>query len=86
IERLARVVRVHSGDPDLDAASIATRVKAKRRTPVASAERVRTVLTLVPWLLERDDVPVAQIAEAFEVTSGEVRDMLSTLTLVGEPA
>lgn len=86
IERLARVVRVHSGEPDLDAASIATRVKAKRRTPVASAERVRTVLTLVPWLLERDDVPVAQIAEAFEVTPGEVRDMLSTLTLVGEPA
>ncbi|GGF32309.1 WYL domain-containing protein [Microbacterium sorbitolivorans] len=86
VDRLERVARVHAGDPDLAPAEGATLVKAKRRTPVASADRVRTVLTLVPWLLERDDVPVLRVAEAFDVTPAEVRAMLTNLTLVGEPA
>src|SRR5690606_2845904 len=73
IERLERTARVHTGEPDLNAAAQATRVKAKRRTPVASAERVRTVLTLVPWLLERGEVPTAQVAEAFDTTPDDVR-------------
>ena len=85
-ERLERVARLHAGEPDLDAAAVATRVKAKRRAPVASADRVRVVLTLVPWLLERGDVPLAEAAEAFEVAPAELRSMLTTLTLVGEPA
>ena len=85
-ERLERVARVHEGTPDLDAAERAVRVKPKRKTAIASADRVRTVLTLVPWLLERGDVPVAQIADTFEVSPAEVRSMLMTLTLVGEPA
>jgi proteasome accessory factor B len=86
VDRLERVVRVHSGEPDLAAAAEAPLVKPKRKTPVASAERVRTVLTLVPWLLERDEVPVARVAETFDVTAAEVRAMLTNLTLVGEPA
>ena len=86
VDRLERVARVHAGDPDLASAAGATLVKAKRKTPVASADRVRTVLTLVPWLLERDDVPVARVAETFDVTPAEVRAMLTNLTLVGEPA
>lgn len=85
-ERLERVARLHAGEPDLDAAAGAVPVKAKRRAPIASADRVRAVLTLVPWLLEREEVPVAEVAEAFEVTPDEVRSMLTTLTLVGEPA
>ncbi|WP_110589157.1 helix-turn-helix transcriptional regulator [Microbacterium suaedae] len=86
IDRLRAVRRRHERPADLDAAESSAPMKPRRKQPVVSSERVRTILTLVPWLLERGDVSVADAARAFDVSPDEMRGMLSTLTLVGEPS
>lgn len=86
VDRLRATRILHERPADLAAAEEATPVKPPRRSPVASAERVRIFLTLVPWLLERGDVSVAEAAREFEVPADQMRSMLATLTVVGEPA
>jgi len=84
-DRLRAVRMRHSGPADLDAAGRADPVRPARRRKADSTERVRIYLTLVPWLLERGAVPVADAAHEFGVTPDDMRRMLSTLTVVGEP-
>ncbi|WP_156759493.1 helix-turn-helix transcriptional regulator [Microbacterium karelineae] len=86
IERLRAVRLRHSRPADPDAAETAVPVKARRKPPIVSSERVRAILTLVPWLLERGEVPVEEAAREFDVSTAELRGMLSTLSLVGAPA
>ncbi|WP_221584145.1 YafY family protein [Microbacterium sp. G2-8] len=85
IERLRAVRLLHARPADPRRAEGAEPVRQKRKAPVVSAERVRTILTLVPWLLERGDVSLSEVAAEFDVRADELRKMLSTLTLVGEP-
>ncbi|WP_084502402.1 helix-turn-helix transcriptional regulator [Microbacterium indicum] len=82
--RLAEAERVHTGAPD-PAPADAPEPRRRRRSPVAAAERVRTYLTLVPWLLERGEATVAEAAAEFEVAPSDMRRMVETLTLVGAP-
>lgn len=50
-----------------------------------AADRAGLLLQLVPYLLERRDVPVAEAAEAFQVTPARMREMVRRLTMIGRP-
>ena len=84
-DRLRAVRILHSRPADLRDADEAVAVRPARRRSTDGAERVRIYLTLVPWLLERADVTVADAAAEFGVTPAELRKMLATLSMVGEP-
>lgn len=83
--RLAAVRIRHEGAPASVPAE-APAAPARRRTPIASSDRVSIYLTLVPWLLEHGEQPVSEIARAFDVSEAEMRKMVTRLSLVGEPA
>ena len=53
--------------------------------PLLASERVRLYLTLVPYLLERGQVSLAEAAAEFDVTPGEMRAMVEKLTVIGLP-
>jgi proteasome accessory factor C len=48
-------------------------------------DRVTLYLTLVPYLIERGEVSLADAARDFDVTPGEMRTMVEKLTLIGRP-
>lgn len=86
IDRLRAVRLLHSRAADLTRADDAVPVKPKRKPAFDSTERMRVYLTLVPWLIERGEVPVADAAREFDVAPDQLRAMLRTLTVVGGPA
>lgn len=53
--------------------------------PLLASDRVQVLLTLVPFLLERGDVSVAEAAAEFGVTESQMRTMVTKLTFVGLP-
>ncbi|WP_243225730.1 YafY family protein [Microbacterium sp. CIAB417] len=53
--------------------------------PLLASERVRLYLTLVPYLLERGQVSLAEAAAEFQVTPDEMRAMVEKLTVIGLP-
>ena len=53
--------------------------------PLLASERVRLYLTLVPYLLERGQVSLAEAAAEFDVTPEEMRVMVEKLTVIGLP-
>lgn len=53
--------------------------------PLIASERVRLYLTLVPYLVERGQVSLAEAAAEFEVTEQEMRAMVEKLTVIGLP-
>ncbi len=55
------------------------------RRPLLASERVRLYLTLVPYLLERQTVPLDVAARDFDVTPSQMRAMVEKLTLIGHP-
>ena len=55
------------------------------RTSLLAAERVRLYLTLVPYLLERRQVPLAEAAVDFGVSEKVLRTMVERLTVIGLP-
>ncbi|HWI32436.1 MAG TPA: WYL domain-containing protein [Microbacterium sp.] len=56
-----------------------------RKTPLLASDRVSIVMTLVPYLIEKGPVPVAQAAADFEVSPEVMRAMAEGLTLIGLP-
>lgn len=50
-----------------------------------AGDRVRLYLTLVPYLLERQQVPLAEAAQDFGVTAAQMRAMVERLTVIGLP-
>jgi proteasome accessory factor C len=56
-----------------------------RRGPRAAADRLRRLLVLLPWLMERGEVSVAAIAAQFHMTEAEVVADLETASLCGLP-
>lgn len=55
------------------------------RKPLLTADRVRAYLTLVPYLLERGEVSLAEAAADFEISVDEMRRMVQKLTVIGLP-
>ncbi len=55
------------------------------RKPLLASDRVRLYLTLVPYLLERGQVPLEEAAAEFGVTPEQLRSMVEKLTLIGLP-
>lgn len=48
-------------------------------------ERLRRLLAILPWLLEREETSVAEVAERFEMTEDEVVRDLSLVSVCGLP-
>src|SRR5699024_2702838 len=68
IERLRAVSAVHDRPADLARADAADPVAVPRSAHRQDfSERVRTYLTLVPWLLERGEVPIPNVAREFDL-------------------
>ncbi|QTV80823.1 helix-turn-helix transcriptional regulator [Microbacterium sp. NIBRBAC000506063] len=57
----------------------------EKRKPLLAGDRVRLYLTLVPYLLERRQVPLEEAATEFGITPQELRSMVEKLTLIGLP-
>ena len=58
----------------------------RRATPAESATaRLGRLLTLVPWLLDHQGVPVEQAAETFGVTPAQLEADLALLFVCGTP-
>ncbi len=55
------------------------------RPALVALDRVRLYLTLVPYLLERDAVPLSEAAADFGVTEPQLREMVERLTVIGLP-
>lgn len=55
----------------------------RRRPPESATSRVSRLLTMVPWLVSRQGVRVAEAAEALGVTEEQLRDDLELLWLCG---
>ena len=60
-------------------------VMTARRGPRRSAERLRRLLVMLPWLMERGEVPVAEMAARFELTEAELVGDLELAALCGLP-
>ena len=56
-----------------------------RRGPRRSAERLRRLLVMLPWLMERGEVPVAEMAARFELSEAELIGDLELAALCGLP-
>ena len=56
-----------------------------RRGPRRSAERLRRLLVMLPWLMERGEVPVTEMAARFELTEAELVGDLELAALCGLP-
>lgn len=55
------------------------------RKPLLTSDRVRAYLTLVPYLLERGEVSLADAAAEFDMTEPQMRAMVEKLTVIGLP-
>ena len=56
-----------------------------RRGPRPAEERLRRLLVMLPWLMERDEVPLAEVAARFDLTEAEVAKDLELVAMCGLP-
>src|SRR5207344_1836306 len=56
-----------------------------RRGPRPAQERLRRLLVMLPWLMERGEVPVAEAAERFHVSEPHLIHDLEVASLCGLP-
>jgi proteasome accessory factor C len=56
-----------------------------RRGPRRSDDRLRRLLVMLPWLMERGEVPVAEMAARFELSETELIGDLELAALCGLP-
>lgn len=57
----------------------------RRRGPRGAAERVSGLLVMLPWLVERKRVKLAQMAEQFKLSEKELMDDLMMAAVCGVP-
>ena len=62
-----------------------TAAAAPRRGPRPAQERLRRLLVMLPWLMERGDVPVAEVAERFDVSEAHLVRDLEVASMCGLP-
>ncbi|MEO6571682.1 MAG: WYL domain-containing protein [Ilumatobacteraceae bacterium] len=60
-------------------------MSAVRRGPRPAEDRLRRLLVLLPWLMERGEVPVAEAAERFDLTEAEIAKDLELVAMCGLP-
>ena len=56
-----------------------------RRGPRPTSERLRRLLVMLPWLMERGEVPVAEMAERFELTEEQLVKDIELVAMCGLP-
>ncbi len=56
-----------------------------RRGPRRSGDRLRRLLVMLPWLMERGEVPLAEMAARFELSEAELVGDLELAALCGLP-
>lgn len=56
-----------------------------RHGPRPAEERLRRLLVMLPWLMERDEVPLAEVAARFDLTEAEVAKDLELVAMCGLP-
>ena len=56
-----------------------------RRGPRRSGDRLRRLLVMLPWLMERGEVPLAEMAARFELSEAELISDLELAALCGLP-
>lgn len=61
------------------------RPKAQRSGPRPAEARLRRLLVMLPWLMERAEVPVVEVAERFALTEAEVVKDLELASMCGLP-
>ena len=60
-------------------------MSAQRRGPRPAEDRLRRLLVLLPWLMERGEVPVAEAAARFDLTEAEIVKDLELVAMCGLP-
>ncbi|MDO8362276.1 MAG: WYL domain-containing protein [Actinomycetota bacterium] len=60
-------------------------MSAARRGPRPAGERLRRLLVMLPWLMERGEVPVAEMCERFELSEPELVKDLELAAMCGLP-
>jgi proteasome accessory factor C len=60
-------------------------MSAARRGPRPAEDRLRRLLVMLPWLMERGEVPVAEAAARFDLTEAEVAKDLELVAMCGLP-
>jgi proteasome accessory factor C len=58
---------------------------SRRRRPRPAEERLRRLLVMLPWLMERGSVPVDEVAERFDLEPDEVAADLELVSMCGLP-
>lgn len=53
--------------------------------PLVATDRAALMLQLVPYLLGKGEVSVAEAADEFDVTPDQMRSMVEKLTVIGLP-
>lgn len=53
--------------------------------PQKAEDRLRRLLVMLPWLMEQGEVPLAQVAERFDMTGAEVQKELELVAMCGLP-
>ncbi len=57
----------------------------KRRGPRPASERLRRLLVMLPWIMERGEVPLTEVAARFELPESEVLADLERVSMCGLP-
>ncbi|MGD9703530.1 MAG: helix-turn-helix transcriptional regulator [Acidimicrobiia bacterium] len=57
----------------------------RRRGPRPAQERLRRLLVMLPWIMERGEVPVSEVAARFHLTEAEVVADLERIAMCGVP-
>ena len=57
----------------------------RRRGPRPAQERLRRLLVMLPWIMERGEVAVSDVAERFHLTEAEVVADLERVAMCGVP-
>ena len=60
-------------------------MSSQRRGPRPAEERLRRLLVMLPWLMERGEVTVAEAAERFDLTEAEIAKDLELVAMCGLP-
>ncbi|MET0734961.1 MAG: WYL domain-containing protein [Microbacterium sp.] len=55
------------------------------RKPLVATDRAALMLQLVPYLIGKGEVSIAEAADEFDVTPDQMRDMVKKLTFIGLP-
>ncbi|WP_439593221.1 helix-turn-helix transcriptional regulator [Microbacterium sp.] len=56
-----------------------------RRKPLVATDRAALILQLVPYLIGKGEVSIAEAADEFDVTPAQMRAMVEKLTVIGLP-